>query len=192
MVYNGALLFDVEPVTRVMGTTWGNNVVILPTSYIVYKAGENMVQTAEKSQKDPPDPRFKAYAKIKRSPRITIRPGGGLSRSAAGALGRYLTAQLAAAATAKALGATIDKANPAAADMLQAHPEINVIFGINNDSSLGALAALRAADSYNADFGVVASVDGSAPIMAELGNPDEINQVFAGFQKYLYQSPALA
>ncbi|MFN8174811.1 MAG: Ig-like domain-containing protein [Solirubrobacteraceae bacterium] len=113
VVYNGALLFDVEPVTRVMGTTWGNNVVILPTSYIVYKAGENMVETAEKSQKDPPDPRFKAYAKIKRSPRITIRPGGGLSRSAAGALGRYLTAQLAAAATAKALGATIDKAGGA-------------------------------------------------------------------------------
>lgn len=81
-------------------------------------------------------------------------------------------------------GATIDKANPAAADMLQAHPEINVIFGINNDSSLGALAALRAADAYNADFGVVASVDGSAPIMAELGNPDSPLKAESGYPPY--------
>ena len=81
-------------------------------------------------------------------------------------------------------GATIDKANPAAADMLQAHPEINVIFGINNDSSLGALAALRAADAYNADFGVVASVDGSAPIMAELGNPASPLKAESGYPPY--------
>lgn len=81
-------------------------------------------------------------------------------------------------------GATIDKANPAAGDMLQAHPDINVIFGINNDSSLGALAALRAAGSYSADFGVVASVDGSAPIMAELGNPDSPLKAESGYPPY--------
>ena len=81
-------------------------------------------------------------------------------------------------------GATIDKANPAAGDMLQAHPDINVIFGINNDSSLGALAALRAAGSYSPDFGVVASVDGSAPIMAELGSPDSPLKAESGYPPY--------
>lgn len=81
-------------------------------------------------------------------------------------------------------GATIDKANPAAGDMLQAHPDINVIFGINNDSSLGALAAMRAAGSYSPDFGVVASVDGSAPIMAELGNPDSPLKAESGYPPY--------
>ena len=81
-------------------------------------------------------------------------------------------------------GATIDKANPAAADMLQAHPDINVIFGINNDSSLGALAALRAAGTYGADFGVVASVDGSAPLMVELGNPDSPLKAESGYPPY--------
>lgn len=113
IVYNGALLFDIEPVTRVMGTTWGNNVVIIPTSVIVYKAGESMRETAKKSQEDPPDRRFKVYAKVKRTPRITIRSGRGLSRAAASSVGAYLSAQLAASATAKALGATIDKAGGA-------------------------------------------------------------------------------
>jgi ABC-type sugar transport system substrate-binding protein len=81
-------------------------------------------------------------------------------------------------------GATIDKANPAAGDMLQAHPDINVIFGINNDSSLGALAAMRAADLYSADWGVVASVDGSAPIMSELGNPQSPLKAESGYPPY--------
>jgi len=81
-------------------------------------------------------------------------------------------------------GATIDKANPAAGDMLQAHPEINVIFGINNDSSLGALSAMRAAGSYSPDWGVVASVDGSAPVMAELGNPDSPLKAEGGYPPY--------
>ncbi len=113
VVYNGALLLDVEPVTRVMGTTWGNNVVILPVSYAMYKSGQSIVETADKSQKDPPDPRFKTYAKVRRTPRITIKPGGGLTPAGAAAIGRLLTAQLAADATAKALGATIDKAGGA-------------------------------------------------------------------------------
>lgn len=81
-------------------------------------------------------------------------------------------------------GAVIDKANAAAADMLQAHPEINVIFGINNDSSLGALAALRAAGSYSSDWGVVASVDGSEPIMSELGNAESPLKAESGYPPY--------
>lgn len=81
-------------------------------------------------------------------------------------------------------GAVIDKANAAAADMLQAHPEINVIFGINNDSSLGALAALRAAGLYSADWGVVASVDGSEPVMAELGSEGSPLKAESGYPPY--------
>lgn len=80
--------------------------------------------------------------------------------------------------------AVIDKATVAAADMLQAHPEINVIFGINNDSSLGALAALRAAGLYSADWGVVASVDGSEPIMKELGDPASPHKAESGYPPY--------
>jgi len=68
--------------------------------------------------------------------------------------------------------------------MLQAHPDINVIFGINNDSSLGALAALRAAGNYSADWGVVASVDGSEPIMAELGSDESPLKAESGYPPY--------
>ena len=81
-------------------------------------------------------------------------------------------------------GAVIDRANAAAADMLQAHPEINVIFGINNDSSLGALAALRATGGYSPDWGVVASVDGSEPIMAELGSAESPLKAESGYPPY--------
>jgi ribose transport system substrate-binding protein len=81
-------------------------------------------------------------------------------------------------------GGVIDRANPAAADMLQAHPEINVIFGINNDSSLGALAALRTVDSYSSEWGIVASVDGSEPIMSELGSNDSPLKAESGYPPY--------
>jgi hypothetical protein len=47
-----------------------------------------------------------------------------------------------------------------------------------------ALAALRAAGRYSSDFGVVASVDGSAPIMAELGNPDSPLKAESGYPPY--------
>jgi len=81
-------------------------------------------------------------------------------------------------------GAVIDRANAAAADMLQAHPDINVIFGINNDSSLGALAALRAAGNYSSDWGVVSSVDGSEPIMSELGSNESPLKAESGYPPY--------
>jgi len=79
---------------------------------------------------------------------------------------------------------TIDKANPAAADMLQGHPDINVIFGINNDSSLGALAALKAVDKYSVDWGAMASVDGSEPVMAELGSNESPLKAEGGYPPY--------
>jgi ribose transport system substrate-binding protein len=81
-------------------------------------------------------------------------------------------------------GGVIDKANPAAADLLQGHPEINVIFGINNDSSLGAIAAMKAAGSYSPDWGVVASVDGSEPVMVELGSDASPLKAESGYPPY--------
>ena len=81
-------------------------------------------------------------------------------------------------------GGVIDKANAAAADLLQGHPEVNVIFGINNDSSLGAIAALKAAGSYSPDWGVVASVDGSEPVMAELGSDESPLKAESGYPPY--------
>lgn len=81
-------------------------------------------------------------------------------------------------------GGVIDKANPAATDLIQANPDMNVIFGINNDSSLGTLRALKAAGLYNADWGVLGSVDGSAPVMEELGNPETPYKAESGYPPY--------
>jgi ribose transport system substrate-binding protein len=81
-------------------------------------------------------------------------------------------------------GGVIDKANPAAADLLQGHPDINVIFGINNDSSLGAIAAMKAANLYSPDWGVVSSVDGSEPVMAELGSDESPLKAESGYPPY--------
>lgn len=67
-------------------------------------------------------------------------------------------------------GGVLDQAVPAATDLLQANPDMNVIFGINNDSGLGTIAALKSADLYRADWGVLGSVDGSEPAMQEVGN----------------------
>lgn len=51
------------------------------------------------------------------------------------------------------------KANSAARDLLQAHPDINGIFGINDDSALGALAAVEAAGLQ--DKVVIVGFDGT-------------------------------
>ena len=78
-------------------------------------------------------------------------------------------------------GGVIDRANPAATDLIQAHPDINVIFGINDDSSLGTVAALRTAGKYNADWGVLSAVDGSAPAMEEMKDPDSPYKAESGY-----------
>lgn len=81
-------------------------------------------------------------------------------------------------------GAVIDKANVVAADLIQANPTMNVIFGINNDSSLGTLRALKAAGMYNAEWGILASVDGSAPVMEQLGDPTSPYKAESGYPPY--------
>lgn len=81
-------------------------------------------------------------------------------------------------------GGVLDKANVVAADLIQANPEMNVIFGINNDSSLGTMRALKAAGGYNAEWGVLASVDGAAPVMRELGSSKSPYKAESGYPPY--------
>ena len=68
----------------------------------------------------------------------------------------------------------------AAADMLQAHPEINVIFGINADSALGGLDALNELGRGTSDQTLVASVDGTETDCAELKNSESALKAVAG------------
>lgn len=51
-------------------------------------------------------------------------------------------------------GSVRDKSYKAAQDMLQAHPEINIVYGINSESALGALAAFEEAGRGKAIDGV--------------------------------------
>ena len=68
----------------------------------------------------------------------------------------------------------------AAEDMLQANPDINVIFGINADSGLGALDALKENGKGNVEDSLVACVDGTETDCAELKNPDSALKAVAG------------
>jgi ribose transport system substrate-binding protein len=65
-----------------------------------------------------------------------------------------------------------DQALSATEDLLQAHPEVNVIYGGNGDSSLGALAALQGAGRGKAGDVLLVSHDGTEPEIKELVNPD--------------------
>jgi len=64
-----------------------------------------------------------------------------------------------------------DKALAATEDLLQKNPEVNVIYGGNGDSALGALAALQGAGRGTADDVFLVSHDGSEPELIELVNP---------------------
>jgi ABC-type sugar transport system substrate-binding protein len=64
-----------------------------------------------------------------------------------------------------------------AEDLLQSHPEVNIVYGINADSALGALAAFQAAGRGKAKNGIplteiVVSIDGSTPECQEIVNPN--------------------
>ncbi len=56
----------------------------------------------------------------------------------------------------------LDKAQPAAEDVLQGHPDLNGVFGINDDSALGALAA---AEQLNRRDLVIIGYDATPPAM---------------------------
>lgn len=67
-------------------------------------------------------------------------------------------------------GAVIDQADQTATEMLQAHPNIDVMFGINDDTAFGIEDALKAAGDWRANWGVIGTTDGGPPAMSALVN----------------------
>ncbi len=58
-----------------------------------------------------------------------------------------------------------DRALQAAADVLQAHPELNAIFGINDDSALGALDAV---EQFNKKGIIIVGYDATPPAAKDI------------------------
>lgn len=84
-------------------------------------------------------------------------------------------------------GAVLDKATAVAENMLQAHPEANMWFGINDDSALGALNALKAAGRGTVDDKeLVVGFDGSAKAIKELLDPRSALKVEVGNEPRSY------
>lgn len=84
-------------------------------------------------------------------------------------------------------GAVLDKATTAAENMLQAHPEANMWFGINDDSALGALNALKGAGRGTVEKKeLVVGFDGSAKAIQELLNPRSALKVEIGNEPRSY------
>lgn len=67
-----------------------------------------------------------------------------------------------------------DRALKAAEDLLQAHPDVNIIFGINDDSALAILDALK---ERNARDVLVAGIGGSEPVIRELVKPESMFKI---------------
>lgn len=70
-----------------------------------------------------------------------------------------------------------DESMKAGDDLLQAHPEVNMIMGINSDSALGALAAYESAGRGKAKDGVpeselFISIDGTEPELIKIFDPN--------------------
>jgi ribose transport system substrate-binding protein len=77
-------------------------------------------------------------------------------------------------------GAVLDKATSTAENMLQAHSDINVWFGANDDSALGALNALKGAGRGTKDKELVVGFDGSAQAVKALLDPNSALKVEIG------------
>jgi len=67
-----------------------------------------------------------------------------------------------------------------AEDMLQAHPEINIFFGVNDDSGLGALDALKEINRNTIDEALVCAIDGSEAALLEVKKPESAFKVDIG------------
>ncbi|QGP91966.1 Periplasmic binding protein domain protein [Neomoorella glycerini] len=74
-------------------------------------------------------------------------------------------------------GGVRDKSMAGMEAIIQAHPELNVVYGINGDSALGALAALEGAGRGTIKTELVVSHDGSEPEILKLINPDSALKV---------------
>lgn len=68
-------------------------------------------------------------------------------------------------------GCLREKAVKAMEDAIQAHPDVNVVYGGNADNSLGALAALQGAGLGTSDKVFLVSHDGTEPEILELVKP---------------------
>lgn len=73
-----------------------------------------------------------------------------------------------------------DKATGAANDMLVANPNVNILFGINDDSALGIVNALKDLDRNDPSKVVVAGIDGSEPAFKEVKNPNSAYKIEIG------------
>ncbi len=83
--------------------------------------------------------------------------------------------------------AVLDKATTVAENMLQANPEANLWFGINDDSALGALNALKGAGKGTVDDQqLVVGFDGSAKAIQEILNPRSAFKMTVGNEPRSY------
>lgn len=69
-------------------------------------------------------------------------------------------------------GCVREQAVSAMEDAIQAHPDVNVVYGGNGDNSLGALAALEGANLGTPDKVFLVSHDGSEPEILKLVDPN--------------------
>ena len=81
----------------------------------------------------------------------------------------------------------LSKSQAIGQDMLQAHPEVNIIYGTNTPNALGALSAYEAAGRGKAVDGVplteiFAGTDGDAPELIKLADPTSSLKYTLGMQ----------
>ena len=80
-------------------------------------------------------------------------------------------------------GGELDRATTVAENVLQANPEANVWFGVNDNSALGALNALRSADRGTVESGdLVVGYDGSAEALKQVLDKESALKVEVGNQ----------
>ena len=83
--------------------------------------------------------------------------------------------------------ASVNKAMNAMQDMLQAHPEVNIVYGANADHALGALAALENAGRGKAVDGkclteIVVGTDGTEGELLKVYDPSSSMKITQGLQ----------
>lgn len=91
----------------------GNAIVGAIVTFVGIPAGQSMIDTADKAQRDPPDPNFRRIAVPRKVPRIVLRPGGGMSQAEGARIAAMLNQQVAAAGLGHAIGRAIDRAGGA-------------------------------------------------------------------------------
>jgi ribose transport system substrate-binding protein len=73
-----------------------------------------------------------------------------------------------------------ERALKAAEDLLQGNPDINIVFGINDDSALAATDAFSQIGITTPKEAIVAGVDGSEPAINKIKEPNNVYKVEVG------------